>query len=678
MQSLVGTESSSRSLHREHLFFLPSLQAVWLLCGMSIALILLLMVFLTMNCLTGCSRKLTASVAQTSSAQSPSWRGKPMATHVTHDSIQLEWTKPEQSAHKIKSYVILYHSVSDPSNSWIQYKVKSTTETLNVSELSEHTSYQFKVRLESDTGDGLESDISDPIQTKKITPSMLAKPKVLNVTHDSVLLEWTKLEQGDYNITSYTLCYCSDGNRPVIWSSSKHNATLNREVLLTQLTENTKYSFKIRAEYKTGIRLESDFSEPIRTKMMIPGKPGKPKASNVTHDSIQLEWTKPDQGAHNVTTYTIFYRSTSDPSDKWSEYEVDTNEKVLLQQFSENTAYCFKVRPKCEDGPGLESDVSDPIHTKMIIPGKPGKPRVSNVTHNSIQLEWTKPKEGAYNVTTYVVFYRHISNPPDEWTKVKTTTAEERVTVSDLLETTIYEFKIQPECKYGFGKDSDRSEPIKTQKKLTFTKAIRKLWSARKKWYYIGLCLGINRNDLDAIEVDNPRDTDSCLRKMLTSWFDQVEGTWQMLIDALRNDTVGFNELANSIAVETFPDTTCSIAQSGEGFKCPLCGICSLENYLKGKCPKFSSSSELAFPFLDTNTLTNNERLTLHTRLIKETENIINEFDDLIDQILDSFYEMSEKELHKAATMLSISSPIPKLDPAGFVIRCLKEKTSFF
>ena len=165
---------------------------------------------------------------------------------------------------------------------------------------------------------------------------------------------------------------------------------------------------------------------------------------------------------------------------------------------------------------------------------------------------------------------------------------------------------------------------------------------------------------------------------MLTLWFDQVEGTWQMLINALRDDTVGFNELANSIAVETSPDTTCSIAQSGEGFRCPLCGICSLENYLKGKCHKFSSSSESAFPFLDTNMLTNNETLTLHTRLIKETENIINEFDDLIDQILDSFYEISEEELHKAATMLSISSPMPKVDPAGFVIHCLKEKTSFF
>lgn len=97
-------------------------------------------------------------------------------------------------------------------------------------------------------------------------------------------------------------------------------------------------------------------------------------------------------------------------------------------------------------------------------------------------------------------------------------------------------------------------------------------------------------NDLDTIESDNPRDTDSCFRKMLTLWFNQVKGTWQILIDALRDDTVGFNELANSIAAENLSDVTCgSIVQSGKGFMCPLCGACSLEKYLKGKCPNFSS-----------------------------------------------------------------------------------------
>ena len=70
------------------------------------------------------------------------------------------------------------------------------------------------------------------------------------------------------------------------------------------------------------------------------------------------------------------------------------------------------------------------------------------------------------------------------------------------MEATFYNFKVRPEHKHGVGTESDASESIKTQKELTFAKAVKKLWNARKKWYYIGLCLGINQNDLDTIESD--------------------------------------------------------------------------------------------------------------------------------------------------------------------------------
>ena len=151
-----------------------------------------------------------------------------------------------------------------------------------------------------------------------------------------------------------------------------------------------------------------------------------------------------------------------------------------------------------------------------------------------------------------------------------------------------------------------------------------------------------------------------------------------MPIDVLYDQTVSFYELANSIEAEILLDSACgSAVESGEGFKCPLCGACSLEKYLNRKCPKFDSSSDSAFPFLDTHQLTNDERLSLHAKLIKDTENINNGFDDLIDQISDSFYEMPEKELQKAATMLSIPNPLPKVDPAGFITRYLKERHHF-
>ena len=79
----------------------------------------------------------------------------------------------------------------------------------------------------------------------------------------------------------------------------------------------------------------------------------------------------------------------------------------------ERTVYSFKVQPECADGFGLMSDISEPITTKMIIRSKPGKPRASKVTHNSIELEWTKPELGTYKVTSHSIFYCSISDPAD-------------------------------------------------------------------------------------------------------------------------------------------------------------------------------------------------------------------------------------------------------------------------
>ena len=56
---------------------------------------------------------------------------------MTHDSIQLEWTKPEQGACNINAYTVFY---SELPNQWNpECKVKCTTQTMIVSELSEST-----------------------------------------------------------------------------------------------------------------------------------------------------------------------------------------------------------------------------------------------------------------------------------------------------------------------------------------------------------------------------------------------------------------------------------------------------------------------------------------------------------------------------------------------------------
>ena len=581
----------------------------------------------------------------------PSKPGKPRATNVTLNSIQLQWTKPEQGAHNI-SYTVLYRSTDDPQ--WTEWTAKTYEERVTVSQLSEKTVYYFKVQPESADGQtGLQSEVSEPVTTKVIVPSKPGKPRATNVTHNSIQLQWTKPEQGAHNI-SYTVLYRStDDPQWTEWTAK----TYEEGVTVSQLSEKTVYYFKVQPESADGqTGLESEVSEPVTTKVIVPSKPGKPRATNVTLNSIQLQWTKPEQGAHNIS-YTVLYRSTDDP--QWTEWTAKTyEERVTVSQLSEKTVYYFKVQPESADGQtGLQSEVSEPITTKVIVPSKPGKPRATNVTHNSIQLQWTKPEQGAHNIS-YTVLYRSTDDP--QWTEWTAKTYEERVTVSQLSEKTAYYFKVRPECYGRIGNESVVSESIKTIQKLNLRNALNEVVTAQEKWYFIGLQLGLEQHDLDTIKHEN-NDTTDCLVQMLSKWLRQGRGvTWKKLIDSLNHATVGFHNLADSIEAD---HNICEVAsnkdvmptsaiQSREGFKCPLCGKCSIEQHLDRKCPKFNSS----FPYLETKHLTENEELYLYNKLIDETQSISKEFISLLHHMRKSLKKQKINVFEMATYIKDIAS----------------------
>ena len=90
------------------------------------------------------------------------------------------------------------------------------------------------------------------------------------------------------------------------WTEYQAIVTEER-ICIPQLTENTTYYFKIQPKCADGDGLQSETSDPISTEMIIPSQPGKPKYIHATYDSIEIEWTKPERGAHNITSYTVLY-----------------------------------------------------------------------------------------------------------------------------------------------------------------------------------------------------------------------------------------------------------------------------------------------------------------------------------------------------------------------------------
>ena len=184
---------------------------------------------------------------------------------------------------------------SKPADNWTEH---ATEEQAVITQLRENSTHYFKVQSQYTGGDGphkIESDLC------------------------SVKLEWTKPEQGTHNIISYTVFYCSTNNAPNTWREYK--AVTKEDVLLPQLPKIQYITSKLDHNGVAGVGLESDISESIRTKIMIPSQSGKSRGSSVSCDNIQLEWSKPEQGAHiiTVTAYRIFYCSHNDSPDRWIE-----------------------------------------------------------------------------------------------------------------------------------------------------------------------------------------------------------------------------------------------------------------------------------------------------------------------------------------------------------------------
>lgn len=70
----------------------------------------------------------------------------------------------------------------------------------------------------------------------------------------------------------------------------------------------------------------------------------------------------------------------------------------------------------------------------------------------------------------------------------------------------------------------------------TLKELVRFLFPIASKWYFIGLWIGVDENELDKIAADNQNESNMCLLKTLRMWLKKVQPkpTWSAVIDALK------------------------------------------------------------------------------------------------------------------------------------------------
>ena len=447
------------------------------------------------------------------SFEPPSKPGKPQASLSGDSSIQLRWEKPKQGG---KLYTVLYRLANSPTDSWIT--CSSTIEEATITSLLPKQEYVFKIRAETAVIAGPESELSDPIViSASLQPP--AKPYATDITHSSLTLHWNKPpSHHQASIIFYTIYYSASHSKDE-WI--EHTTTdAQPKAIVANLSSNTVYIFKVKAETGSEFSPESEVSDPIETKKVMIAPPGKPCATNITHNSVSLNWTIPENQnptchpyyiqskfPNSVKAYTIRYRSTSDQTDSWETHMTSNNDQhCKISNLKPETNYVFQVialtsnetsqvsktseeiqtKPIASENTAIpltsqdvdpnvilsspgkpcfenyqESDSSDQIKTKNLSP--PGKPYAGDVTHDSIQLKWDKLEDGAEAVTFYKINYRSTQDKQGHWSMLSTTSPLEWFTITGLQQQTAYIFQVSAVFSESYCRDSQVSEEIQTK-----------------------------------------------------------------------------------------------------------------------------------------------------------------------------------------------------------------------
>ena len=81
------------------------------------------------------------------------------------------------------------------------------------------------------------------------------------------------------------------------------------------------------------------------------------------------------------------------------------------------------------------------------------------------------------------------------------------------------------------------------------------VFDTARKWYNLGLALGLLPDELDKISSAHRDEPDACLREMLKLWLSKLfpRPTRKALIGALRQRTVGYQQLACDLEMNYQP-----------------------------------------------------------------------------------------------------------------------------
>ncbi|XP_039982483.1 M-protein, striated muscle isoform X2 [Xiphias gladius] len=305
----------------------------------------------------------------------PSAPGKVVPTRNTDTSVVVSW-EASRDAKELVGYYIEASVVG--SNEWEPCNNKPVKGSRFICHgLVTGEKYVLRVRAVNAAGLSQFSQESEPVEVKAaigggIPHASPAPPygiTILECVRDSMVLAWKQPTFiGGADITGYFVDYREviDGV-PGKWHEANIKAVSERAYRVSDLKENRKYQFQVRAANMAGVGIPSLPSETFLCEewtIAVPGPPHDLQIREVRSDSLALLWKPPVyQGRDPVNGFYVDIKEADAPEEAWRGVNNKATEKpyIKIKNLKEGEVYVFRVRAQNKAGVGKTSDVTEPV-----------------------------------------------------------------------------------------------------------------------------------------------------------------------------------------------------------------------------------------------------------------------------------------------------------------------------
>ncbi|APJ03783.1 fibronectin type III domain-containing protein [Silvanigrella aquatica] len=336
------------------------------------------------------------------------------ATVGSHSTINLSWVRSALWGAGAVNYS-LYRSLTGADGSWtsaITTITNSTSSPVTYQDtgLSENTIYFYKLVSNNGNKANLTSFTSATTQLNT-SPTFSTLNTSTDVTESTIKLSWNPPASWGSNLSNikYTLYYAEGNAAPYTWNIVNTTPTAATTLTVNTLTQNTIYSFQVRA---TNDNINYVSSTPLSVTTDLSLTPTfNLTFGTVTANSVVLNWApNPAPGVGGSTVTYNVYRSTTGAVNTWLPVSNCTNTNIYtctdLAGLIENTQYFYKVT--ANNGGATTLVATNNVTTLLATVPILNLSSISPVTATSATLTWSAANGN--QTVTYKV-YRSTSLP---------------------------------------------------------------------------------------------------------------------------------------------------------------------------------------------------------------------------------------------------------------------------